>query len=121
MGKFEVKEAKSGLMFNLKAANGVVIATSQTYKSKKACLSGIESVRKNCAAAVEDQTIAGYEELKHPKYEVYADKGGEYRFRLKAANGEIVATSQGYKAKASCLKGIASVGKNAPEAELVEE
>ena len=58
---------------------------------------------------------------KHPKFEVYLDKAGEFRFRLKARNGEIVATSEGYKAKASCLNGIESVKKNAPDAEVVEE
>ena len=121
MGKFVVKQAGSGFAFNLKAGNGEVIATSQTYKGKDSCLAGIESVRKNCGAAVEDQTVEGFEQVKHPKYEVYKDKAGEFRFRLKAANGEIIATGEGYKAKASCLNGIASIGKNAPEAEIVEE
>ena len=120
MGKFEVKAAKSGYVFNLKAGNGQVIATSQTYKGKKSCLAGVESVRKNCAVAVEDQTVEGFETLKNPKYEVYADKAGAYRFRLKASNGEIVVTGQGYKAKKSCMNGIASIAKNAPEAEVVE-
>ena len=52
---------------------------------------------------------------------MYTDKAGEFRFRLKATNGQIIATSEGYKAKASCLNGIESVKKNAPEAEIVEE
>ena len=56
----------------------------------------------------------------HPKFEVYADKAGEFRFRLKARNGEIIAVSEGYKAKASCMNGIESVKKNAPEAQIVE-
>ena len=60
------------------------------------------------------------EEVKHPKFEVYTDKAGEYRFRLKARNGEIIATSEGYKAKNSCLNGVESVKKNAPEAEIEE-
>jgi len=47
------------------------------------------------------------------KFEVYKDKAGEFRFRLKAGNGEIIATSEGYTAKASCLKGIESVKANA--------
>ena len=119
MGKFEVKEVATGFVFNLKADNGQVIATSQTYKSKKTCLAGIESVRKNCAVAVEDQTVEGFEAVKHPKYEIYTDKAGEFRFRLKASNGEIIAASQGYTAKESCENGIASIGKNAPEAEIV--
>ena len=54
------------------------------------------------------------------KFEIYKDKKGEFRFRLKAANGETIATSEGYKSKASCKNGIASVQKNAPVAEVVE-
>ena len=108
--------ANDGFKFDLKAGNGEVIASSQIYKSEKACEAGIESVRKNALAHVEDQTVENFEVKKHPKYELYADKSGEFRFRLKAANGEIIATSEGYKAKASALNGIASIGKNAPDA-----
>ena len=121
MGKFVMKEAKSGFKFDLKAGNGEVIASSQVYASEASCKNGIESVRTNCAAAVEDQTVEGFETLKHPKYEIYADKAGEFRFRLKAKNGEIIATSEGYKTKASCQNGITSVGKNAPDADVVAE
>ena len=121
MGKFVVRETKTGIKFDLKAGNGEVIATSEVYSAEKTCLNGIESVRTNCVAAVEDQTVEGYAELKHPKFEVYLDKAGEFRFRLKARNGEIIATSEGYKAKASCLNGIESVKKNAPDAEIVKE
>ena len=49
------------------------------------------------------------------KFEIYEDKAGEYRFRLKAGNGEIILASEGYKQKARCENGIASVMKNAPE------
>lgn len=122
MGKFAVKNAKSGIMFNLKANNGEVIATSETYSSKDACLNGIESVRKNAPIApIEDQTVEGFTVEKNPKFEVYMDKAGEFRFRLKARNGENIARSEGYKAKASCLNGIDSVKRNAPDAEVVEE
>ena len=75
-------------------------------------------MRNNCAAAVEDQTVENFEVKKHPKYEVYTDKAGEFRFRLKAKNGEIIATSEGYKAKASAMNGIASIGRNAPDAKV---
>ena len=119
MGKFVVKTTKSGFVFNLKAGNGEVIATSESYKSQDSCLNGVESVRKNCVAAVEDQTVEGFEQLTHPKFEVYADKAGEFRFRLKARNGEVIAVSEGYKAKQSCMNGIESVKKNAPDAEVV--
>ena len=122
MGKFAVKKTKSGIKFNLKARNGEIIASSEVYNSKASCLKGIESVRKNAPiAALEDQTVEGFEQQKHPKFEIYTDKAGEFRFRLKASNGEIIGKSEGYKAKASAKKGIASIAKNAPDAEIVEE
>ena len=121
MGKFAVKTVKTGIKFNLKAGNGEIIATSEIYTTEKACMNGIESVRKNCVAPVEDQTVENFEVLKHPKFEVYTDKAGEFRFRLKARNGEIIAASEGYKKKASCLNGIESVKKNAPDSPVVKE
>ena len=116
MGKFVIKETKTGIKFDLKANNGEIIASSEVYKSEASCKNGIESVKKNCVGAIEDQTVENYASEKHPKFEVYVDKAGEYRFRLKARNGEIIATSEGYKAKNSCLNGIESVKKNAPDA-----
>ena len=122
MGKFVIKETKSGVKFDLKAGNGEVIATSEVYSSKAACKNGIASVQKNApVAAVEDQTKEGFATEKNPKFEIYTDKAGEFRFRLIASNGEIIATSEGYKALASCNNGIESVKKNAPDAEVVEE
>ena len=120
MGKFEVKEVKSGIKFNLKAGNGEIIATSEVYTTESACLNGIESVRKNSVGEIEDQTVEPVEAKKHPKFEVYKDKAGEFRFRLKAKNGEVIVVSEGYKAKASCLKGIESVKKNAPDSPVVK-
>ena len=122
MGKFVVKKTNTGVKFDLKATNGQVIATSEVYSSDAACKKGIESVRKNApVAAVEDQTVEGYAAEKHPKFEIYADKSGEFRFRLKATNGQVIAVSEGYKAMSSCVNGIESVKKNAPEAEVVED
>ena len=122
MGKFVIKQAKSGPMFNLKAGNGEIILTSEIYSDEKACRNGIESVIKNAqAAAIEDQTVEGYETLKNPKFEVYTDKAGGTRFRLKASNGQNIGKSESYKAKASCLKGIESVKKNVVDAKIVVE
>ena len=121
MGKFEVKQVKSGYRFNLKAGNGEIIAVSEVYTTESACLNGVESIRKNAPeAAIEDQTVENFEQQKHPKFEVYLDKAGEYRFRLKAKNGEIIATGESYKAKAGCLNGIDSVKRNAPESPVVK-
>ena len=120
MGKFVVRETATGFKFDLKAGNGEVIATSEVYSTKAACLNGVNSVKTNCVGDVEDQTIDNFEVVKHPKFEVYKDKAGEFRFRLKAKNGEIIATSEGYKTKPSCENGIESVKKNAPDAEIEE-
>lgn len=117
MGKFVVKATKIGFVFNLKAGNGEVIATSEVYTTEAACMKGVESVRKNATEAkLEDQTVAEVAAVTNPKFEMYTDKAGEFRFRLKARNGEIIAVSEGYKAKASCLNGIDSVRRNAPDA-----
>jgi len=118
MGKFVLKKTNTGYNFNLKAGNGEVIATSEVYTTEAACIKGIESVRTNCVAAIEDQTVEGFEVLKHPKFEVYLDKAGEYRFRLKARNGEIIAVGESYKAKAGCMNGIDSIKRNAPDAQI---
>ena len=56
-----------------------------------------------------------------PVFELYTDKAGQYRFNLKAANGEIIARSEGYSSKAGCVNGVNSVKKNAPIAEIVEK
>ena len=118
MGKFVVKTTATGFKFDLKAGNGEVIATSEVYKSKDSCLNGVNSVKVNCIGEIEDQTVENVEAVKHPKFEMYTDKAGEYRFRLKAKNGEVIAVSEGYKSKDSCLNGIESVKNNAPEAEI---
>ena len=121
MGKFVVKEVKTGVKFNLVATNGQIIGVSEVYTTEAACKKGIESVKKNALSPVQDTTLEVVPEVKHPKFEVYTDKAGEFRFRLKASNGEVILASEGYKAKASCMNGIESVGKNAPEAEIVKE
>lgn len=122
MGKFQVKKAaKGGCMFNLLATNGQVVATSEVYNRRSSLLGGVESVRKSAAAAgVEDQTAEKPAKLPNPKFEVYADKAGKFRFRLKAKNGQIVAVGEAYETKKACLAGVASVKKNAPAAKIVE-
>ena len=122
MGKFLIRKTNTGIKFDLKAGNGEVIATSEVYKSDASCKKGIASVQKNApVAVVENQTVEGCAKEKHPKFEVYQDKASEFRFRLKATNGQVIAASEGYKKLASCLKGIESVKKNAVDAKIVEE
>ena len=120
MGKFEIKTTKTGFTFNLKAGNNEVIGVSEVYTSEASCKNGIESVKKNAPVAkIEDQTVADFEKVTNPKFEIYTDKAGEFRFRLKAKNGETILASEGYKAKASCKNGIESVKKNA-DSEVVK-
>ena len=123
MGKFVMKPtASGGFKFDLKAGNGEIIATSQVYKGKRGALAGAASVAKHApAGAVENQTVEGFAKEKCPQFEVYADKGGAFRFRLKATNGQVIATSEGYTSMASCENGIESVRKNAADAEIVVE
>ena len=122
MGKFQVKKAaKGGCMFNLLATNGQVVATSEVYAKRSSLLNGIASVQANAAAAgVEDQTAEKPAKLANPKFEVYADKAGKFRFRLKAKNGQVIAVGEAYETKKAALAGVASVKKNAPGAKIVE-
>lgn len=120
MGKFVIRKTNTGIKFDLKAGNGEVIATSEVYSSENACRKGIASVMKNApVAGIQDQTVEGCAPVKHPKFEIYKDKAGEFRFRLKATNGQVIATGEGYKAMAGCKNGIESIRKNAPDAVVV--
>ena len=119
MGKFIVKKTATGFMFDLLAGNSQVIATSEVYSSEESCLNGAASVGKNAPVAnCEDQTEEPVKKVSNPKFEVFKDKAGEFRFRLKARNGEVIAVSEGYKAMDSCLKGIESVKKNAVDSPI---
>ena len=122
MSRFLIRTVHSGIKFDLKATNGQTIATSEVYTTEAACRTGIESVKRSAPIAnVENQTLEGWEKKTNPKFEMYQDKSGQYRFRLKSRNGKIIAVSEAYAARAGCLNGIESVQKNAAEAEIVKE
>ena len=123
MGKYVIKPAKSGgFSFSLKAGNGEVIGTSEVYTTLDAAKNGCASVGKNALKAnLEDQTVEGFEQPKHPKFQIYLDKAGEFRFRLLASNGENVLRSEGYTTKAGCKNGISSVVRNAESDVTVQE
>lgn len=106
-GKFEVYVDKAGEhRFRLKAGNGETILTSEGYSKKAGCANGIESVKKNANNA--------------DLFEKVTTKTGKYRFNLKAANHQVIGTSQNYDSASGRDNGIKSVGKNAPDAEVVE-
>jgi uncharacterized protein YegP (UPF0339 family) len=105
--KFEIKAGRTGkFRFNLKASNGQVILTSEAYETRGAASKGIQSVKKN----------AGNDK----RFERKTAKDGSAYFVMKAANGEPIGKSEMYKTARSMENGIVSVGKNAPEAPVVD-
>lgn len=107
MGKFVIRQTAAGYKFDLCADNGEIIAISEVYQSEAACRRGIASVGRNGKTQkIMDLTEVG-KSLTNPKYELFQDRGGEYRFRLRARNGEIILASQGYCTKGGCEHGIA--------------
>ena len=120
-GRFEINKSKDGkkYFFNLYASNKVGIATSQMYSSAQSALTGIKSVIANAAdAPIEDQSLKKYDTLPYPKWEIYIDNGGKYRFRLNASNGSCVCHSQGYTTKTACKNGIDSIIRSSRNAEI---
>ena len=118
LARFVIKKAKDGrFVFNLYAPNRVIVATSQIYSSSTSAVNGIKSIAVNAPKApIEDTTLKSFTPVGFPKWEIYLDKGNQYRFRLYAPNGSCIVHSQGYTTKASCKNGIASIVKNAPDA-----
>ena len=106
-GKFEVYVDKAGEhRFRLKAGNGETILSSEGYNEKAGCANGIESVRKNATDP--------------SRFEKITTESGKFRFNLKAANHQIIGTSQNYDSESGRDNGIDSVGRNAPDAAVVE-
>lgn len=101
--KYDLKKSANGkFMFNLKAANGEVILTSEMYEAKTGAENGIDSVRKN-----------GPDEA---RYERRESKNKEPYFVLKAGNGQIIGVSEMYSSKSAMENGIQSVMRNAADA-----
>jgi uncharacterized protein YegP (UPF0339 family) len=113
MAKYQVfKDVEGKYRFRLRAPNNKIVAVSEAYESKAACINGVKSVQNNCQSKVlEDKTVEG-ERLPDPKYEVFVDAKLEFRFNLIAPNGRIIATSEGYKSKRDCLNGIEAVKRS---------
>ena len=106
-GKYEIKRAKNGeYYFNLKAGNGQIILTSETYKAKSGATNGVESVKKN--SALQD------------RYEHRVSPGGKFFFVLKAANHEVIGRSEMYDSEESRDNGIQSVKTNGPSATVAD-
>jgi uncharacterized protein len=114
MGRITIQETKKGFTFHLQAGNGKIIGTSELYNTKDACKKGAASLKTNAGSA----EVNG---AKSPKFEVYTDKAGQFRFSLTAKNGEKILASEGYTTRAACLHGIKSVKTNAEAAAVVEK
>jgi uncharacterized protein len=107
MGKFVVSTRSNGeFQFNLQADNGQTILSSEGYTAKAGCLNGIASVKEN------SQDSSNFEQK--------VSSNGKPYFVLKAANHQVIGTSQMYENEAGMLNGLASVIKNAHNAEIVE-
>ena len=107
-GKFEVYKDKAGeFRFRLKASNGQTILSSEGYKSKSACMNGIESVKNNC--------------LMEDCFEKTTTPTGKFRFSLKAKNKQIIGTSQNYSTAAARDNGVASIGRAVPGARIDDQ
>ena len=103
--KYELKTAASGqYMFNLKAGNGEVILTSETYKTRGGAKKGIESVKSNGPDCL--------------NYDMKMDKRKQYYFLLKSANHKVIGKSESYTRIAAMEKGIQAVMKNAAKAKV---
>lgn len=120
MSQFCIRAVPTGFKFDLHAGNGEIILSSEVYKTRATCRRGIESVlRAITRAKFADQTAPDAPECTNPKFELYRDRSGAFRFRLRARNGEIVATSEPYTTHAACENGIESTRKNAPKAQII--
>ncbi len=127
-GVFEVfYDSACRFRFHLKAANGQIIAVSQSYGTKDASLKGIASIKKNVPVAkVTDFTASenmpqpSHGIVQDPVFEIQCDAAGKFRFHLKAANGQIIAVSQSYKSRPSAENGITSIKNNAPMAKVID-
>ena len=130
-GVFEIiLDSADKFRFHLKAANGQIIAVSQSYGAKESAINGIDSIKTNAPIAkIVDLTTAegAMPKPKHAKgivqetvFEIQTNAPDKWRFHLKAANGEIIAVSQSYQTKESAEAGIASVKNNAPMAKVVD-
>ena len=120
-GTFDIKKTKDGrFVFNLYSANKVIIATSQIYSSSQSAKVGVKSVMANALKSpIEDSTLKHPNPQPFPKWEIYEDKAGEFRFRLYASNGSCVCHAKaGYATKSNCKRGIESIIRLAADAQI---
>lgn len=105
-GIYKILKTATGFKFILTSPSGRILAASEAYSKIDSCINGIESFRRHSHSNIEDQTIQFAASITNPKYELYLDHAANFRFRLKAKNGEILAVSEPYTSKETCLKAL---------------
>ena len=105
----KIRNTKRGYKFDVIAKNRQLLATSEIYDTFDLCKDGVAHTYEAISSPVEDQTELTYEVIDGSKYELYTDRVGEFRFRLKSENNAILLVSEGYKTKPSCLNAINSI------------
>ncbi len=116
--KFQVyKDAAGKFRFRLLDGQGKIVAVGEAYEQHSSCVNGIKSIQKNCNSDIEDLTIEEGPKLANQKYQVFKDAAGEFRFHLKASNGEIIAESKGYGTKEECQQVLNAI-RNSCNAEI---
>ena len=117
MGKFLIKKVPTGFKFDLKDAHGDTVATGEVYTTKASCLKGVQGI---IATAPTAPAVGEGETVKNPKFEIFQDKKGRFRFRLLAKNGKIIAISEAHMTRYGCEHAIESVRSAAQKATIEE-
>lgn len=115
MGKFLIKKVPTGFKFDLKDTHGDTVATGEVYTTKASCLKGVQGI---ISVAPTAPAVTEGEVAKNPKFEVFQDKKGRFRFRLLARNGKIIAISEAHMTRYGCERAIDSVRSAAQKATI---
>ncbi len=107
-GKFTIFQGKDGQFYwNLKASNGEIVGRSEGYKAKQSAKNGIEATIREAAVGT--------------RFTQFEGKTGKFYWNLKAGNGEVICSSQGYASEDNATNGVESCKRWAAEAEVVDE
>ena len=119
MSGIRLRPTPTGFRFELIASNGQAVVGSEVYSAKAACLKGARSViavseKAPCVDLTRGETAA------NPRFEIFQDKAGGYRFRLRSRNGKIIAASESYQTRYGAARGVEAARRSAGEAVLPE-
>ena len=117
MGKFLIKKVPTGFKFDLKDTYGDTIATGEVYTTKASCQKGIQGI---IAVAPTAPVAEEGQQMSNPKFEIFQDKRGYFRFRLLARNGKIIAVSEAHMTRYGCNRAIESVRRITPSTAVEE-